>query len=47
MSEKRYDVVGIGSMVVDTIHLTPRVAGPDEKALLRAAGDGVIARRLV
>ncbi len=47
MSEKRYDVVGIGSMVVDSVHMTPRVAGPDEKALLCAASDGAIARRLV
>ena len=35
MSEKRYDVVGTGSMVVDSIHMTPGLAGPDEKALLR------------
>ncbi len=47
MSEKRYDVVGIGSMVVDSIHMTPHLAGPDEKALLRAAANGEIARRLV
>jgi sugar/nucleoside kinase (ribokinase family)/D-arabinose 5-phosphate isomerase GutQ len=31
----RLDVVGIGSMVVDRVHRTPRVIGVDAKALLR------------
>ena len=47
MSEKRYDVVGIGSMVVDSICMTPRLAGPDEKAFLLADADSTITRRLV
>ena len=47
MSEKRYDVVGIGSMVVDSICMTPRLAGADEKALLLTDADGAITRRLV
>ena len=36
MSEReRLDVVGIGSMVVDRVHRTPRVIGVDAKAILR------------
>lgn len=47
MTEKRVDVAGTGSMVVDSIHLAPHIAGPDQKALLRPAEDGQVARRLV
>ena len=36
-SDDRYDLAGIGSMVVDAIHRVPRILGPDEKVLLHAA----------
>ena len=36
MSADRLDVVGIGSMMVDRVHRTPRVLRADEKAILRA-----------
>ena len=37
------DVAGIGSMVVDRVHRTPRILGPDEKALLGdVAGGGPV-----
>jgi arabinose-5-phosphate isomerase len=43
LSEGRLDVVGIGSMVVDRVHRTPRILRPDEKAILRAlAGAGPV-----
>jgi len=38
------DVVGIGSMVVDRVHRTPRILPPDAKAILReVAGAGPVA----
>ena len=40
MSEGRTrDVAGIGSMVVDRLHRTPRVLGPEEKGILRLMPD--------
>ncbi len=39
------DLVGIGSMVVDRLHATPRIAGRDEKVLLgNVAGAGPVRR---
>lgn len=39
------DVVGIGSMVVDRLHRTPRILGPDEKGpLLLFPGSGPVQR---
>ena len=46
-TEKRYDIAGTGSMVVDAIHMTPRVIGSDQKILLRTGEDGQVVRRLV
>ena len=43
-SDDRYDLAGIGSMVVDAIHRVPRILGPDEKLLLDAASGSVEAR---
>jgi arabinose-5-phosphate isomerase len=34
------DIVGIGSMVVDELYRSPRILGPDEKAILRPFEDG-------
>ena len=45
-TEKRYDIAGTGSMVVDAIHMTPRVIGSDQKILLRTGEDGQVVRRL-
>lgn len=44
---KTWDVAGTGSMVVDEIHLAPRILGADEKSLLRADERGEVVRRLV
>jgi arabinose-5-phosphate isomerase len=41
----RLDVVGIGSMVVDRVHRTPRLLG-DGKSLLRDVGAGPVARHV-
>lgn len=41
------DVVGIGGMVVDRIHRTPRLATSDEKVTLRALDDGTSVQRCV
>lgn len=43
----RHTVVGTGSMVADAITLTTRIAGPEEKALLRAHPDGTTTRHFV
>ena len=43
----RFDVVGTGSMVVDVIHLVPRIIGPEEKLLVEASDSSPIVRRLV
>jgi arabinose-5-phosphate isomerase len=40
VSADRLDVVGIGSMVVDRVHLAPRIVGADEKILLRDVPGG-------
>jgi arabinose-5-phosphate isomerase len=39
LSDERLDVVGIGSMMVDRVHRTPRVLRADEKVILRALPD--------
>jgi arabinose-5-phosphate isomerase len=44
---KRLDVVGIGSMVVDRIHRTPRILAGDEKAILRSVPSGEAVGRFV
>lgn len=41
------DLVGIGSMVLDRVHATPRIAGPDEKVILRGVAGTAPVRRLV
>lgn len=44
-AEAKLDLVGIGSMVVDRMHRTPRIIGPDEKApLLLFPGSGPVQR---
>ena len=40
MTRQRLDVVGIGSMVVDRVHRSPRLLGSDEKGILRAMNGG-------
>ena len=40
MKEKYFDLVGIGSMVVDLIYRTPRLISGEEKIKLRQYGDG-------
>jgi arabinose-5-phosphate isomerase len=40
MNEKHFDLVGIGSMVVDLIYRTPRLISGEEKIKLRQYGDG-------
>jgi sugar/nucleoside kinase (ribokinase family)/D-arabinose 5-phosphate isomerase GutQ len=45
--EKRFDVVGIGSMVVDLIYRVPRIAGAEEKVILNCYPDGKHERKLV
>jgi arabinose-5-phosphate isomerase len=44
---ERYDVVGTGSMVVDVIHLVPRIVGPDEKLLVEPEAGVEPVRRFV
>jgi arabinose-5-phosphate isomerase len=45
---ERFDLAGIGSMVVDAIHRAPRLIGPDEKMLLEPhPGGGTLVQRLV
>lgn len=39
MSDK-LDLVGFGSMVLDRMHRTRRILGPNEKGMLQAVGDG-------
>jgi sugar/nucleoside kinase (ribokinase family) len=45
--EKRFDLVGIGSMVVDLIYCTPRIIGSEEKIALLKHETGEIIRKLV
>ncbi|MBL8170641.1 MAG: carbohydrate kinase family protein, partial [Acidobacteria bacterium] len=44
---KRFDLVGIGSMVVDLIYRTPRIIGSEEKIALDRYGDGTTTQMLV
>ena len=39
--KRALDVVGIGSMVVDRVHRTPRILGRDAKVVLRDVEAGV------
>lgn len=39
-ASRSLDVVGIGSMVVDRVHRTPRLLGSDQKCILRPVGGG-------
>lgn len=40
MTGRQLDVVGVGSMVVDRVHRSPRLLGSDEKGILRAMNGG-------
>jgi len=43
----RLDIAGIGSMVVDELYRSPRILGPEEKAILRPFEDGARSRCFV
>ncbi|MDQ3012339.1 MAG: carbohydrate kinase family protein, partial [Acidobacteriota bacterium] len=45
--EKRFDLVGIGSMVVDLIYRTPRIIGGEEKIALGKHASGEAVKMLV
>jgi sugar/nucleoside kinase (ribokinase family)/D-arabinose 5-phosphate isomerase GutQ len=45
--EKHFDLVGIGSMVVDMIYRTPRIIGSEEKISLQSYSSGEVIRKLV
>jgi sugar/nucleoside kinase (ribokinase family) len=45
--EKRFDLVGIGSMVVDLIYRTPRIIGGEEKIALDKYETGEAVKKLV
>jgi arabinose-5-phosphate isomerase len=47
MNEKRFDLVGIGSMVVDLIYRTPRIIGSEEKIALGKHDGGEAVKMLV
>ncbi len=47
MNEKRFDLVGIGSMVVDLIYRTPRIIGAEEKMALGKYPTGEVVKKLV
>lgn len=47
MNEKRFDLVGIGSMVVDLMYKTPRIIGSEEKIALEPFDDGSMMQMLV
>ncbi len=47
MEEKRFDLVGIGSMVVDLIYRTPRIIGSEEKIALDKYNSGEAVKMLV
>lgn len=47
MNEKRFDLVGIGSMVVDLIYRTPRIIGSEEKIALGKHSSGEAVKMLV
>lgn len=46
-ANRRLDVAGIGSMVVDRLHRVARIPGPDAKALLRPDASGAPVREFV
>ena len=45
--DKRFDLVGIGSMVVDMIYRTPRIIGSEEKISLQKYPQGEAVKKLV
>ncbi len=45
--DKRFDIVGIGSMVVDLIYRTPRIIGSEEKIALDRHETGEAVRKMV
>jgi arabinose-5-phosphate isomerase len=45
--DEKLDVVGIGSMVLDRVHLVPRLLAADQKGTMRARGDGASVRHHV
>jgi arabinose-5-phosphate isomerase len=45
--ETRFDLVGIGSMVVDLIYRTPRIIGSEEKIALGTHETGQVVKKLV
>ena len=47
MGNKQFDIVGIGSMVVDLIYRTPRIIGSEEKISLARHRSGELVRKLV
>ncbi|MFN0107546.1 MAG: carbohydrate kinase family protein, partial [Blastocatellia bacterium] len=47
MNERRFDLVGIGSMVVDLMYKTPRIIGSEEKIALEPFDDGSMMQMLV
>ena len=47
MSEKQFDLVGIGSMVVDLIYRVPRIIGAEEKIILHQHPAGEIVKKVV
>jgi len=47
MDNKRFDLVGIGSMVVDLIYRTPRIVGSEEKIALSKYETGEAVKKLV
>jgi len=47
MDEKQFDLVGIGSMVVDLIYRAPRIIGAEEKIILNHYPSGEVIKQLV
>lgn len=47
MNEKRFDLVGIGSMVVDLMYKTPRIISSEEKIALEPFDNGSMMQMLV
>ncbi len=47
MKEKQFDLVGIGSMVVDLIYRAPRIVGAEEKIVLGKYPTGEVVKKLV
>ncbi|MFQ5515512.1 MAG: PfkB family carbohydrate kinase [Myxococcota bacterium] len=45
--DRRFDLVGVGSMVVDVLHRVPRLVEPDEKLLIEPlGGDNAVQHRV-